>query len=453
MTARRLLIIEDDPGLQSQMRWCFADANIEIDVAANAVDAVAAARRNPPQVVTLDLGLPPDPGGSRVGFDILKSFRELVPDSKVIVITGREEHEHAVRAIAIGAYDFYQKPIDADTLRFVVDRAFRLWDLEQDNQRLTASQASTPLAGIITGSANMQELCRLIERVAPTDASVLILGETGTGKELVARAIHASSLRNDQPFVAINCAAIPENLLESELFGHEKGAFTGAVARKLGRIELAHGGTLFLDEIGDMPLALQAKILRFLQERTLERVGGHALIDVDARVVCATHRPIDEMLGQRTFRDDLYFRLAEISINVPALRDRDGDAVLLAHAFLHRFAPGRKLRFSSDAIDALNSWNWPGNVRELENRVKRASIMADGVQISAADLDIRATSDSDAALPLNLKHVRDEAEKKAVTRALSRSDQNLAQAARLLGISRPTLYSLLEKFGIDHHAQ
>jgi len=453
MTERQLLIVEDDPGLQSQMRWCFADADTQISVAANETDAIAAVRRNPPQVVTLDLGLPPNPGGSEVGFSILKSIRNLLPDCKVIVITGREEHEHAVRAIADGAYDFYQKPIDADTLRFVVDRAFRLWDLEQENRRLSSVQSPTPLAGIISGSQKMQELCRLIERVAPTDASVLILGETGTGKELVARAVHDLSARREQPFVAINCAAIPENLLESELFGHEKGAFTGAVARKLGRIEMANGGTLFLDEIGDMPLALQAKILRFLQERSLERVGGHALISVDVRVVCATHRPIDEMLGTRTFRDDLYFRLAEITVNVPPLREREGDAVLLAHAFLQRFAPDRKLKITGDAIAALGRWNWPGNVRELENRVKRASIMVDGLQISAADLDLRSGNSADDTLPLNLKQVRDEAELKAVTRALARSEHNLAQAARLLGISRPTLYSLLEKFRIDHHVE
>ena len=453
MTERRLLIIEDDPGLQSQMRWCFADAETQIAVAANQADAVAAARRSPPQVVTLDLGLPPDPGGSNVGFEVLRSIRALLPDCKIIVITGREEHEHAVRAIADGAYDFYQKPIDADTLRFVVDRAFRLWDLEQENRRLAAVQSPAPLAGIISGSAKMQDLCRLIERVAPTDATVLVLGETGTGKELVARAVHDLSLRKDQPFVAINCAAIPENLLESELFGHEKGAFTGAVARKLGRIEMANRGTLFLDEIGDMPLPLQAKILRFLQERSLERVGGHALIDVDVRVVCATHRPVEEMLAARTFRDDLYFRLAEITVNVPPLREREGDAVLLAHAFLQRFAPDRKLKFSDDAVAALSRWNWPGNVRELENRVKRASIMADGTRVSASDLDIRVGGAIDDAMPLNLKQVRDEAELKAVTRALARADHNLAQAARLLGISRPTLYSLLEKLHIDHHGE
>jgi two-component system NtrC family response regulator len=450
MTERHLLIVEDDPGLQSQMRWCFADSQVQVAMAANELEAIAAVRRDPPQVVTLDLGLPPDPGGSRVGFGVLKSIRALIPDCKVVVITGREEHEHAVRAIAEGAYDFYQKPIDADTLRFVVDRAFRLSELEHENRRLAASQAPASLGGIIAASQGMQDLCRLIERVAPTDASVLILGETGTGKELVARAIHDLSDRRDRPFVAINCAAIPENLLESELFGYEKGAFTGAVSRKLGRIESTNGGTLFLDEIGDMPLALQSKILRFLQERSLERLGGHTLIPIDVRVVCATHRPIDEMLAANGFRNDLYFRLAEITLNIPPLRFREGDAVLLAHTFLQRFAPERKLRLSEEAISALSRWQWPGNVRELENRVKRASIMVDGQLVSARDLDIDA-GDSEDAFPLNLRQVRDEAERKAVTRALARADHNLAQASRLLGISRPTLYNLLEKFQIDHH--
>ncbi len=452
MMARQLLIVEDDPGLQKQMSWCFADADYEIATAANETDAIGAVRRNPPQVVTLDLGLPPDPGGSKVGFSILNSIRALLPDCKVIVITGREEHDHAVQAIAAGAYDFYRKPIDADTLRFVVDRAFRLADLEQENRKLIAAQAPMPLAGIISDSPKMQDLCRLIERVAPTDASVLILGETGTGKELVARAVHELSLRRERPFVAINCAAIPENLLESELFGHEKGAFTGAVARKQGRIEMADGGTLFLDEIGDMPLPLQAKILRFLQERSLERVGGHALINVDVRVVCATHRPIDEMLVQRTFREDLYFRLAELTVNVPALREREDDAVLLARAFLQRFAPDRKLTLADDAVAALNGWNWPGNVRELENRIKRAVIMVDGAQVTRRDLDLDTNMESDNdALPLSLKQVRDEAEIKAITRALARAKNNLAHTSRLLGISRPTLYGLLEKYQLGHH--
>jgi two-component system, NtrC family, response regulator len=453
MSERRLLIIEDDPGLQSQMRWCFEGSDFEVATAGNEQEAIASVRRHMPRVVTLDLGLPPDPGGSAAGFRVLDQIRDLIPDCKIIVITGREEHEHAVRAVAAGAYDFYQKPIEADTLRFVVERAFRLWELEQENARLIASQTSGPLSGVIAASTAMLEIGKLVERVARTDASVLILGETGTGKELVARAVHDLSLRKDGPFVAINCAAIPENLLESELFGHEKGSFTGAVSRKLGKIEIASGGTLFLDEIGDMPVSLQAKILRFLQERSIERVGGHNLINVDLRIVCATHRPIDQMLAQHAFRDDLYFRLAEITINVPPLRDREGDAVLLAHAFLRSFAPERRLKFTPDASAALASWTWPGNVRELENRVKRACIMADGNQISAKDLQLEAADGADASMPLNLKQVRDDAERNAVVHALQRTQNNLAQAARALGISRPTLYNLLEKFHIDHHGE
>jgi two-component system NtrC family response regulator len=447
-SGRQLLIIEDDPGLLSQMRWCFDDS-ITVATAGNADEAITALRRVQPSVVTLDLGLPPDPGGTTVGFGLLERIQDLAPGTKIIVITGREEHEHAVHAIADGAYDFYQKPIDADTLNFVVDRAFRLFELETENKRLAADQA-TPMAGIITNSQAMLDVCGTAEKVAPTDATVLILGETGTGKELVARAVHDLSDRKDGPFVAINCAAIPENLLESELFGHEKGSFTGAVARKIGKMEHANGGTLFLDEIGDMPLALQAKILRFLQERNIERVGGHQPIDVDVRVVSATHRPIDAMLTEQTFRDDLYFRISEITLTIPPLRDRDTDVLLLARAFMQRFAPERNLRLTNDAKAGLTSWEWPGNVRELENKVKRACILADGNQIAASDLELRVEETTSETLPLNLKQVREQAERAAVSQALSHSEHNLAQTARLLGISRPTLYNLLAKYEIDH---
>ena len=447
-SGRQLLIIEDDPGLLSQMRWCFDDS-VEVVTAGNADEAVTALRRVQPSVVTLDLGLPPDPGGTSVGFDLLERIQDLAPGTKIIVITGREEHEHAVRAIADGAYDYYQKPIDADTLNFVVDRAFRLFELEAENKRLSADR-DTPMEGIITGSQAMLDVCNTAEKVAPTDATVLILGETGTGKELIARAIHELSDRKDGPFIAINCAAIPANLLESELFGHEKGSFTGAVARKIGKMEHANGGTLFLDEIGDMPLPLQSKILRFLQERNIERVGGHQLIEVDVRVVSATHRPIDDMLAEQTFRDDLYFRISEITLTIPPLRDRDTDALLLARAFVQRFAPDRNLRLSSDAKAGLTSWAWPGNVRELENKIKRACILAEGNQISARDLELSVEESTSETLPLNLKQVREQAERAAVLQAINHAEHNLAQTARLLGISRPTLYNLLAKYEIDH---
>jgi two-component system NtrC family response regulator len=445
MTERRLLIIEDDPGLSSQMRWCFED--LEVFVASNGREAETVLRKEEPQVVTLDLGLPPDPGGTRVGFELLETIGTLLPTTKVIVITGREDHQFALEAVARGAYDFYQKPIDADTLNFVVNRAFRLWALEAENRQLANRAADMPLQGLITANQSMLDIVRQIQRVAPTDATILIGGETGTGKEVVARAIHQLSDRSQGPFVAINCAAIPENLLESELFGHEKGAFTGAVARKIGKVEAASGGTLMLDEIGDMPLPLQAKILRFLQQRTVERVGGTQEIPVDVRVVSATHRDLNHMIETGDFRQDLFFRLGEIVFTLPPLRERGGDAVLLAKALLNRYAAGRPLQFSGGAQSALEAWRWPGNIRELENRVKRASIMADGRLITARDLELEPV---DAELgedqPLNLKEVRARCEREAILRALSRCGDNVSQAARLLGVSRPTLYSLFQKY-------
>jgi len=448
MTDRKLLIIEDDAGLASQMRWCFDGTNVL--TAGNAREAEALLRKEEPQVITLDLGLPPDPGGTSVGFELLETIGVLLPDSKVIVITGREEHAHAVKAVAHGAYDYYQKPVHGDTLNFVVARAFRLWELEAENRRLSHETEPTPLQGLITASRSMLEVTRQIERVAPTDATVLILGETGTGKEVVARAIHGLSQRADQAFVAINCAAIPENLLESELFGHEKGSFTGATGRKIGKIEAANGGTLLLDEIGDMPLPLQAKILRFLQERTVERVGSTQEIPVDVRVISATHRNIDEMIASRDFREDLYFRIGEITLTLPPLRERDGDVILLARALMDRYQGARALKLSSDCMAAMEAWPWPGNIRELENRLKRACIMADGHYITAQDLELTAAEDSN---PLNLKEVRARAERQAIIRALGRCNDNLSEAARLLGVSRPTLYNLLSKheLGGGHH--
>ena len=447
---RRLLIIEDDPGLQSQLKWCFDDEKILL--CDNEKDALAHLRRSEPQVVTLDLGLPPDPGGSSVGFKILEQISSLAPRTKVIVITGREEKENAVKAVGGGAYDFYQKPIDADILKFVVNRAFRLYELEEKNRELEKSNTESPIAGLITSSPEMLTLCRTVERVANTDATALILGETGTGKELIARALHGFSERKDQNFSPINCAAIPENLLESELFGYEKGAFTGANTNKKGKIENANGGTLFLDEIGDMPMSLQAKMLRFLQERTIQPLGSHKDIPVDVRIVCATHRDLETMIAEGSFREDLYYRLSEIVLNLPALIERDGDALILARAFLNRFSQeqGRALKgFTEEAIQSIESYNWPGNIRELENKIKRASIMAEGNKISAQDLGIRPNKETEASLPLNLKNVREEAEKKTITRALIQTEYNMAKTAKLLGITRPTLYTLANKYKLN----
>ncbi len=445
MSERCLLIVEDDPGLQSQMRWCFDEGHV--DVAGNAEEAEVILRRDEPQVVSLDLGLPPDAGGTSEGFALLRTIGHLLPRTKVIVITGREEREDAIRAIGEGAYDFYRKPIESDTLRFMVDRAFRLWELEADNARLLQVAPAMPLEGIITASAVMLDLVKRVERVAPTDATVLILGETGTGKELLAKAVHELSDRKDAPFTAINCAAIPEHLLESELFGHEKGSFTGAIDRKIGKIEAANGGTLFLDEIGDMPTALQAKILRFLQERTVERVGSNNTIPVDVRVVSATHHVLEDMSSDGDFREDLYFRISEVALSLPPLKDRDGDAVLLAKALVARYANERPLRLSNSCLAAIESWSWPGNIRELENRIKRACIMVDGSTINAADLELD-TRTEDEKTPRSLKLVRAEAERAAIGEALGRCPNNMTQAARLLGVSRPTLYSLLRKHGL-----
>ena len=447
-TEHRLLIVEDDPGLQQQMRWCF-DEGVTVHCAGKATDAEAVLRKEQPQVVTLDLGLPPDPGGATEGFALLEKIGTLLPNTKVIVITGREDRENALQSVNLGAYDFYQKPIDSDTLRFVVERAFKLSDLEEENLALKESSDPMPLKGVIAASDSMLKVCKLAERVAPTSANVMILGETGTGKEVFAKAIHNLSERSDEPMVVINCAAIPENLLESELFGHEKGSFTGAVGRKIGKIEAASGGTLFLDEIGDMALPLQAKILRFLQERVVERVGGNTSIPVDVRVISATHRPLKEMIETGDFREDLFFRLSEVSLTLPALRERDADSVLLARRFLAEFAEGRKLSMSQDAVAAITGWKWPGNVRELENRVKRACILADGNRITAVDLELDLQDDDQPDLALNLKTVREDAERKAINAAVARAEGNLSQAARLLGVSRPTLYNLINKLDLS----
>jgi two-component system NtrC family response regulator len=440
-TAKRLLIVDDDSGLQSQLRWCFAD--YEVEVAGDRPSALAALRAGDVGVVTLDLGLPPDPTNASEGLRALTEILAFRPTTKVVVVTGSDDRSHALQAVAAGAYDFYQKPIDADVLRLIVGRAQGLYTLEEEHRRLQR-QVSSPLDGVIAGSAQMAATCRLVEKVAPTEATVLLLGESGTGKELLARAVHQLSPRAGGRFEAINCAAIPDSLLESELFGYEKGAFTGAVKQTIGRIEYAHGGTLFLDEIGDMPLHLQGKLLRFLQERVIERLGGRATIPVDVRVVCATHRNLADMIVRGEFREDLYYRLSEVACEIPPLRDRTGDAVLLAHAFLQRFCVSnqKQLAFSPDALDAIAQAPWPGNVRELENVIKRAGILADGKRVTAADLGLTVAAEEN----LSLREARDEAELRVVTQALARADGNMGKVAELLGVTRPTLYALLNKF-------
>ncbi len=446
---RKLLIVEDDPGIQSQLRWCFE--NYEVIAAGDRDSAIAELRRHEPPVVLQDLGLPPDDSGVTEGFATLTEILALSPHTKVIVVTGNGDQSNAVKAVALGAYDFYEKPVDFDVLQLIVGRAFHIHELEEENRRLLASVHASPLDGIIAASDAMMRVCRMVEKIAPTNATTLLQGESGTGKELLAHAIHGLSPRAGAPFVAINCAAIPDTLLESELFGFEKGAFTGAVKQTPGKIEGANGGTLFLDEIGDMPLMLQAKLLRFLQERVVERVGGRTEIPVDVRVVCATNQKLSEAIKVGGFREDLYYRISEITIDIPPLRERDGGRIVLARHLLTRFAEqqGRSFRgFSDDAQDAIDAYPWPGNVREMENKIRSAVILAEGKSVTAADLGIAAGESAN----LNLRVVRQEAETRAINDALIRSSGNISRAAELLGITRPTLYDLMTKHGIDADA-
>jgi two-component system NtrC family response regulator len=440
-----LLIVEDDEGLQRQLKWAYE--GYRIVAAMDRQSAIDAMRLHEPAVVTLDLGLPPDPDGTDEGFATLSEILRLKPDTKVIVASGHGARESALRAIALGAYDFYRKPLDIDELGLIVARAFHLHGIEAENRRHEAT-GTTVLGSIITASPEMQKVARTIERVANANVSVMLLGASGTGKELLARAVHDLSPRKQGAFVAINCAAIPENLLEAELFGYERGAFTGAVKTNPGKIEQAQGGTLFLDEVGDIPLPLQVKLLRFLQERIIERIGGRQPIAVDTRIVCATHQDLDAMIAGGRFREDLYYRLAEIVVKIPSLAHRPGDAVLLARHFVNRFARDLNSKvtgLSPEATAAIDGHAWPGNVRELENRIKRAMIMADGKQLTAEDLDLPSATGSELEA-INLRAAREVADRKAIRQALSRTENNISGAAKLLGVSRPTLYDLLKQY-------
>jgi len=444
---RKLLVVDDDTGIQRQLRWSFEGYDVE--VAGDRDEAMARFRAEMPPVCTVDLGLPPDPDSPTEGFAIVEEMLRLAPETKIIVVTGQDAHEHALTAIGKGAYDFYHKPINSAELALIVDRAFYVHEIEEENRRLQQSRRNAPLAGVITAAPSMLKVCRFIEKVAPNDVTVLLLGESGTGKELLAQAVHQLSARAGKPFCAINCAAIPESLLESELFGYEKGAFTGAVKQAKGKIEVAHGGTLFLDEIGDVPLPLQVKLLRFLQERVIERIGGRQTIPVDVRIVCATNQNLAELMRVGAFREDLFYRLSEIIVDIPPLREREGDPEVLAHAFLAKFnqEQGRNVRgFSAGALAALAEHPWPGNVRELENRVKRSIIMCDGKRITPVDLDLEEPDQVPEVL--NLAQAREEAERREIPRALSRVEGNITRAAKLLGVSRPTLYDLLRHHDI-----
>ncbi len=442
---QKLLIIEDDMGLQSQLRWHFDQ--YEVICAGDRKDAIAAIRLHEPPIILQDLGLPPDDEGVDEGFRCIREISNLSPSAKIIVMTGNADYENAVRAVAMGAYDFYQKPVNPETLDLILQRAYHIHNLEEQNRRMLESQ-QTPLDGVIACDPAMLKICRTIEKLAPADVTCTLTGESGTGKEVLARALHKLSPRLNKRMVAINCAAVPENLMESELFGYEKGAFTGANKRTLGKVETAHEGTLFLDEIGDMPLALQAKLLRFLQERVIERVGGREEIPVDVRVVCATNKNLQKMVADGSFREDLYYRICEMEILIPPLRDRQGDKMLLARHFLKSFVKQMNASitgFASEAAEAIEAYPWPGNIREMENRVKRAVVMSEDKQISSEDLGLV----SDESLNLNLRQVRYNAERAAILRALTMSDHNISATAKLLGITRPTLYDLMKKYNVQ----
>jgi len=443
-----LLVVEDNPGLQKQLKWAFEGYRVE--VAGDRETAVRLMQQHKPHVVTLDLGLPPDPANAAEGLAAMEEILQLAPHTKVIVVTGNDDRENALKAISMGAYDFYQKPVDPDILGLIVDRASCLYDLEAENRQLQANKTASPLDGIIGSSKEMLAACRIVEKVAPSEVTALILGSSGTGKELFAQALHRLSPRHAGPFVAVNCAAIPENLLESELFGYEKGAFTGAVKQTPGKIEYASGGTLFLDEIGDMPMSLQAKMLRFLQERVIERVGGRTTISIDVRVICATHHDLLKAIREASFREDLYYRISGIVIEVPELCNREGDRVLLAQTFLDRYARenGRNFRgYTGAALAQIDSYHWPGNVRELENRVKRAVILAEGKRVSAADLGFE--DGQDESVSLDLREARETAESEVIRRALSIHGNNMSHTATALGVSRPSLYNLMKKLGMS----
>jgi len=447
----KLLIVEDDLGLQKQLKWALS-GDFEVIFAGDRIEAMKKVKSHSPCVITLDLGLPPDASGVTEGFETLNLIREESPNIKVIMLTSNDDKENALRAIQLGAYDYCQKPFDEDALRLIIQRAINLSELEEENRSLSKKNRSSLLSGIIATSSQMIDVCKMVERVAPTDVTTLVMGESGTGKELIARALHDLSDRAEQRFVAINCAAIPENLLESELFGYEKGAFTGASKQTIGKIEHANQGTLFLDEIGDLPQSLQAKLLRFLQERIVERLGGRKEIAVDVRVICATHQDLKLKMEQGTFREDLFYRISEIIIDIPSLRNRPGDAVVIARVFLDRYAKKMKRRisgFTKEAVAAIERYGWPGNIRELENKIKRAVILEDGDKISAGALELEVSSELTGFASVNLKQARETLEKQLLTRVLSQFGGNISQAAAELGVSRPTFYAMMKKYDFE----
>ena len=449
MDKPKLLIVDDVEDIRTQMKWALSE-DYEVYEAEDRPSAMLLFEEHGMPLVTLDLGLPPEANGVEEGFLALDELLAQQSDTKIVVITGQGQREHALRAIDLGAYDYFNKPIQIEELNVVLRRAIYVHELERENRELQKNADGDSFQGIIGFCPPMQGVFKTIRRVASSDAGVLIGGGSGTGKELVARAVHRLSNRANGPFLAINCGAIPENLLESELFGHEKGAFTGAHARRQGRIETANRGTLFLDEIGELPLSLQVKLLRFLQEHTIERVGGRKEIEVDVRVIAATNTDLKRAMKEELFREDLYYRIAVVGVTLPPLRERGDDITVLAKVFLERFAAeGKKnvVGFSADAIKAMHTHDWPGNVRELENRVRRAVIMSEGRKLTPDDLEL-VSGDAERFKTVSLRQAREELERELILRTLAKHNGNMTRTAAELSVSRPTLYELMDKLGI-----
>ena len=443
-----ILIVDDDEEIRTQLKWALTQ-EFEVLEAEDRPTALAAFAEKQPEVVLVDLGLPPHPGNPQEGFALLGELISANSATRVVVITGQGEKENALRAVGEGAYDFFCKPVNVEELRVVIARAFHVGRLEREYQAVQKQFETEGFEGMLGSSPPVQQVFATVRKLDSADAPILILGESGTGKEVVALTIHRRSRRANGPFIPINCGAIPETLIEAELFGHERGAFTGAHAQRPGRIESAQEGTLFLDEIGELPLALQVKLLRFLQEQQIERIGGRKPIQVDTRVIAATNVDLEKAMKEGKFREDLFYRLAVVVISLPPLRDRENDVILLAEAFLKRYASEqgkRKLRFSKESVQSLQQYSWPGNIRELENRVKRAVIMSDEVRVTPADLGLTVAS-SDA--PMNLREAREQVEREMVTKVLRKHRGKITPAAAELGISRPTFYELMEKLGVQ----
>jgi two-component system, NtrC family, response regulator len=447
----KILIVDDGEAIRTQMKWAL-DGDYEVYFAQDRSEAIAAFEANSPAVTLLDLGLPPRVNESDEGLAVLSGILAIDNAAKLIIISGQNERQNAIEAVGAGAYDFMCKPVQMGELRLLLRRCIHVAELEKEYQKLQQSQQSDAFEDMLGTSPQMQAVFASIRKVAATNAPVLLVGESGTGKEMAAAAIHRCSVRKDGPFVAINCNAIPENLLESELFGHEKGAFTGAHVQRKGLLETANGGTLFLDEIGELPPAIQVKLLRFLQEQRLQRVGGRQEIQVDTRLVAATNADLKKLIDRGRFREDLYFRLAVVTIRLLPLRERGEDVVFLAREFLQRYVSQNgqtKMVFAPDALRAMTRYSWPGNVRELQNRVKRGVIMASGTRVSAKDLELDQGKDLGASSATTLKQAREQVERALIEQALKRNSGRITSAAADLGISRPTLYELMEKLGVS----